>query len=135
MPDLDRALKSLEISVSTMYWAHPENRLFFENVAMKKTVNKTNLIAIYFIALNNWPLEEVSEKLQTYQDRQQIVWVIILIDFKIIFQNQTFLLFSASFTSLHSLQSSSWFIIIDKHQEEFRKKESGKYSDPEDLRI
>lgn len=40
---------------------------------MRKTINKPNLIATYYIVLNNCPLDEVSEKLQVYQGRQQVV--------------------------------------------------------------
>ena len=121
LPDFDRSLKCFEISGSSMYWPHLENRLFAENAAMRKIINKPSLIAIYYIVLNNWPLDEVSEKLQAYQGRQQVVWATILLNSKIIFQKQSFLLCSASFILLHSLQNSSWFVIIDKCQEDFKK--------------
>lgn len=134
MPDLDRVLICLESSVSSMYWSHLENRLFFENVAIGKTVNKTNLIAMYFIALNNWPLEEVSEKLQAYQDRQQIVWAIILLDFKIIFQNQAFLLSSGNL--FHWIAYKAVGLLLSTNiKKTSGRQESWKYRDPEDLQV
>lgn len=98
-------------------------------------INKPSLVATYYITLNTWPLDEVSQKLQAYQDRQQVVWASILLTFQMIFHKQLFSLCSASFILLRSLQKSSWLLFLASVKKTSGRQQRWKYSDPEDLHV